>query len=96
MKVWVDGGSKMEIYVMAGYHKRKITKGVLGEASKVREELEEYEDAVEQGIHIMALVELSDVYGALKMLADSNGISMEELKKMSEATERAFKDGSRQ
>jgi hypothetical protein len=31
-----------------GYHKRVIAKGTFGEASKIREELEEYEDAMEQ------------------------------------------------
>jgi len=30
-----------------GYHKRKITKGVLGEYSKIQEEMEELKDAVE-------------------------------------------------
>jgi hypothetical protein len=38
---------------MAGYHKRDITPGVFGEISKIREELEELEDAYERGICIM-------------------------------------------
>lgn len=42
------------------FHKREITKGVLGELSKVREELEEAEDALEQGQELMLLIELSD------------------------------------
>jgi len=32
-----------------GYHKRTITKGQLGEASKIIEEAEEFADAVDQG-----------------------------------------------
>lgn len=80
---------------MAGYHKREIKKGVLGFPSKIREELEEYEDAVEQGIVIMAVCELADLYGALKAKAEKHGLTMEDLRLMSDATERAFKDGSR-
>jgi hypothetical protein len=45
------------------YHIRKIERGVLGEVSKVREELEELEDSLEQGVKIMALTEMSDLYG---------------------------------
>ena len=78
-----------------GYHQREIKKGVLGQASKVREELDEFEDALDQGIRIMALVELSDIYGALEALADAQGTSMEELRKMAEVTARAFQDGTR-
>ena len=48
-----------------GYHLRKIAKGSPGEASKIKEELEEFLDAVDQGVKIMALVELSDLYGAI-------------------------------
>ncbi len=80
---------------MAGYHVRKIRKGVLGEISKVREELEEYEDAIEQGIHIMADCELADLYGALEAVADCRGYTMDDLAAMSDATKRAFKDGTR-
>jgi len=79
-----------------GYHIRKITKGKYGEVSKIREELEELEDAMEQNNKILALVELSDLYGAIKAVAKNTGVTMDDVKKMSEATESAFKDGSRQ
>lgn len=46
-----------------GYHTRKIEKGVVGEASKIREEFEEFMDAVEQNNRVMELVELSDMVG---------------------------------
>ena len=78
-----------------GYHIKQIKKGVLGEVSKIREELEELEDALEQDCKIMAVVEMSDLYGALKALAEKYGYSIYDLAKMSEITARAFKDGSR-
>ncbi|MCK9447224.1 hypothetical protein M0Q50_10275 [bacterium] len=78
-----------------GYHNRKITKGTYGEISKLQEELEEYLDAQEQGIIIMELLELSDIYGALEAVLIKYNISMEDLKKMSDVTKRAFKNGKR-
>ncbi len=78
-----------------GYHLRKIEKGVYGEVSKIREELEELEDALEQQVYIMAHVEIADLYGALEAYAESMGLDMDELKKMSDVTKRAFTDGSR-
>jgi hypothetical protein len=78
-----------------GYHKRKIARGKLGEISKVKEECEEFEDAIEQGIVIMAHAELADIYGALKALAAAHGLKMSDLEKMDSATERAFNSGRR-
>ena len=80
---------------MAGYHIKKIKKGVLGELSKIREELEEAEDSQEQGVKIMLLVELSDMIGAIKAVAEKNGSTLEDLIAMQKVTERAFKSGSR-
>ena len=77
------------------YHKRNITKGILGDISKVQEEIEEYLDAKEQKCYIMELVELSDIYGALESLCETYKISMEDLKIMSDITKRAFKSGDR-
>ena len=51
---------------MAGYHLYDIPKGVLGEYSKVIEEFEEFQDALEQDAAIMAIIELSDLVGAAK------------------------------
>jgi hypothetical protein len=78
-----------------GYHTTKIDRGVLGEPSKIREEVEELEDALAQGVRIMALCELADIYGALKACAERNGATMEDLRLMSEATARAFAVGDR-
>lgn len=80
-----------------GYHKKIIKKGVLGECSKIREELEELEDAIEQNNKIMALVELSDLYGAIKLYLEKHhpSIEMEDLKTMNDATARSFMIGHR-
>jgi hypothetical protein len=51
---------------MAGYHIREIKKGIVGEFSKISEEFLEFEDAVEQASVVMALVELSDLIGAIE------------------------------
>jgi hypothetical protein len=80
-----------------GYHKREIKKGVLGEASKIQEELDELVDAEEQGNRILALCELADIYGALEELVTRKyGYTMEDLATMVHATASAFRDGSRQ
>lgn len=79
-----------------GYHKKKIKKGEIGEISKIKEELEELEDAVAQKCKIMAMVELSDLYGAIELYAQKHfSLSMTDLQTMSMITQRAFKDGSR-
>lgn len=78
-----------------GYHLRPITRGVYGESSKVVEELDEYEESLEQGNKIMAMVELSDAYGALEALAGKHNLTMNDLAKMSAATKRAFQSGAR-
>lgn len=80
-----------------GYHISEIKKGVLGRASKIQEELDELKDAEEQCCKIMVLVELSDLYGAIKHYLKGNfpDIQMEDLEKMSSITERAFKNGRR-
>lgn len=82
---------------MAGYHKREIKKGVIGELSKIYEEVEEIKDAEEQGIDIMLLVELSDMIGATQLYLEKHhpSISIEDLIKMSDVTQRAFKSGGR-
>lgn len=80
-----------------GYHLREIARGVYGEASKIREEADEFADATEQQASIMALVELSDLYGAIRGYLAKNhpSITMDELARMSEITERAFVNGQR-
>lgn len=79
-----------------GYHITSITRGVFGEVSKIEEEVQELKDAVRQNSKIMALVELSDLYGAIEeYLVKTYNLSMEDLKIMSNITKRAFKNGHR-
>ena len=78
-----------------GYHKDYIPKGVLGETSKIEEELNELKDAEKQGSKIMMMIELSDMYGAIEEYAIKNGITMDDLKSFSDITKRAFKNGFR-
>lgn len=82
---------------MAGYHVRNIEKGVLGHYSKVIEEAEEFLDACEQECKIMALVELSDMIGAIKeyLRMQFPGTTLEDLEKMATITKRAFDSGHR-
>ncbi len=80
-----------------GYHLTPIAKGVVGEASKIREELEELEDAIEQGVKVMAMVELSDLIGAIDLYLKKHApdISLDDLIRMNNVTQRAFRNGSR-
>ena len=80
-----------------GYHVTDIRRGEFGEASKVREETDEFLDALEQGVSLMALVELSDLYGAIEgyLKRHHPGVSMDDLRRMSDVTQRAFINGRR-
>lgn len=82
---------------MAGYHTRDIQKGVLGEPSKIREELEEFEDALAQGNPVMALLELSDMIGAVQRFLEKQhpSVTLEHLLIMAGTTRRAFESGGR-
>ena len=80
-----------------GYHLTEIPQGKYGEVSKIQEELAELQDAIKQGNKILALVELSDLYGAIEgfLAVSYPGFNMEDLKEMSGATKRAFLSGVR-
>lgn len=79
-----------------GYHLRPIIiEGVFGETSKIKEELDELEEALEQDNKILALVEIADLYGALEAVAEKLGVTMDDVKKMSAATKRSFLEGER-
>lgn len=78
-----------------GYHLKQIKKGIVGDISKLIEEIEEFKDAMDQNCRIMMEIELSDIYGALEELTKNHNLTMEDLKTMSDITKRAFKDGSR-
>lgn len=78
-----------------GYHTKHIEKGELGEFSKIREEFEELEDAVNQEDKIMILCECSDLIGAIKHFVIKYNISLNDLISFNNKTEMAFKNGKR-
>ena len=79
-----------------GYHKTEIEKGIFGEFSKIKEEFLEAQDALEQNNHIMLLVELSDLLGAIDAYVGKFKLTLDDLIIMKNATKSAFEDGSRQ
>jgi hypothetical protein len=78
-----------------GYHKQDIPKGELGQFSKIKEEFLEFEDAVNQGDLILQFCELSDMIGAIEAYISPRGLDMNDLKKFSDKTIEAFKEGKR-
>lgn len=82
---------------LPGYHLRQIERGVLGDPSKIREELDEFMDSIEQGVSIMALVELADLLGSVEAYLAKHhpSIALADLKAMSDVTKRAFQNGRR-
>lgn len=80
-----------------GYHVHEIPRGVLGESSKILEEVLELQDAESQNASIMALVELSDMIGAVEhyLKAHHPSVTLEDLIIMSRITQRAFRNGRR-
>lgn len=80
-----------------GYHTKQITKGTYGYISKIKEEVEELEDAEAQNNKLMILNELADIIGAIDgyLLKHQSFYSLEDLLIMMRATARAFNDGTR-
>lgn len=80
------------------YHKTTIQRGVLGEISKIQEELDELKDAAAQGCKILELCELADMVGAIQhyLAAHHPTTKLSDLQQMADLTSSAFNDGSRQ
>lgn len=78
-----------------GYHSVKIKKGVLGEISKIQEELDELKDAEKMGVRIMVACELADLFGAIRAYALKYGLKMADLHDMAKLTRKAFEQGYR-
>ena len=80
-----------------GYHVTTITKGVLGESSKILEEVEELIDAEQQHAKVMTIIELADLVGAIESYLQKHipDIKLEDLIKMASITKRAFINGHR-
>lgn len=81
-----------------GYHLADIPRGEIGELSKLLEEVHEAIDAEAQGVKIMTLIELSDLYGAIELYLEKHmpEFTMSDLQKMAVVTRRAFESGARQ
>lgn len=75
------------------WHKREITRGVYGEFSKVLEEVEEAEDALEQNNKLMYLIELSDIVGAIEGIVENYGLTLEELITFSDKVKESKRNG---
>lgn len=79
-----------------GYHLKIIKKGQLDFFSKIREEFEELEDAVEQGNPILELNEMADIVGAIEAYAMLHyDITLDDIIKMMNCTKSAFFEGRR-
>lgn len=80
-----------------GYHLKNIQKYPYGTPKKVLEEVMEFLDAVDQKNKIMILTELSDIIGSITGYLEKNfsDFTIDDLLQMSQATQRAFKNGHR-
>lgn len=80
----------------SAYHTKVIPRGEFGEVSKIREELAEVEDAIEQNNPLLILCELADMLGAIEGYSlKHHNMTLAELYKMTELTRRAFESGQR-
>lgn len=61
------------------WHNKKISKGIYGEFSKILEEVEEASDALDQNNHLMYLIELSDIVGAIEEIANRHNLTLTDL-----------------
>jgi hypothetical protein len=89
--------TKAKVTGRPGYHVSEIPRGKLGSSSKILEEVLELIDAEKQGCKVMALVELSDLVGAIRAYLAANGHTMtfHDLEVMADITKRAFDNGHR-
>lgn len=77
------------------YHKLTIHKHDHRSPFKLQEEVLEYLDAVASNNKVMAMQELSDVYGSLESEISKYGLTVEDLKIMSDTTKQVFEKGTR-
>ena len=63
------------------FHKAIIQKGIYGQLSKIKEELDEAYDAESQNQDLMLLIELSDIIGAVEGVSNKYGFTLEQLMK---------------
>ena len=77
------------------YHKLNIHKHSVNSPYKIQEEFLEYIDAIATGNKVMAIQELSDLYGCLENEIRKYGMNIKDLKTMSDLTKEVFKSGTR-
>lgn len=77
------------------YHIKNIPKGKFGNASKIKEEFLEFQDALNQKNKIMAIQELSDLLGAIEGYLLKYNLTLEDLIVMKNVTKKVFKEGYR-
>jgi hypothetical protein len=96
-RVWEYIEDLLPVAPKPGYHLAPIAKGVLGEPSKILEEVHELIDAVAQDARVMELVELSDLMGAVEAFLQKRhpGYTLDDLMTFSAITKRAFVNGHR-
>ena len=78
------------------YHKLKIHKHAVGSPYKIQEEFLEYIDSLATGNLVMAVQELSDLYGCIETEIQKFGMTVQELKVMSDLMKEVFDSGTRQ
>ena len=80
-----------------GWHIDKIEKGVLGESSKILEEVLELIDTEKQNLPIISLWELTDVIGAIEayLYKHHPSITINDLLNHSRKNSQMFKEGVR-
>lgn len=79
-----------------GYHKVNIEKGVLGEYSKIIEEIDELEDAASQNAKVLVICELCDLIGAIEAFAEKQfNLTLDDLIQMKDMTKESFIEGKR-
>jgi phosphoribosyl-ATP pyrophosphohydrolase len=79
-----------------GYHKTIINKGVLGEFSKITEEIDELNDANNQNCKVLIICELCDLIGAIEAYSENKfNLTLNDLIKMKDLTKSAFINGKR-
>lgn len=79
-----------------GYHKVNIEKGILGEMSKITEEINELEDAVAQDANVLIICELCDLIGAIEAYTEKRfNLTLEDLITMKNMTKESFNEGKR-
>lgn len=77
------------------YHKLKIHKHSVDSPYKLQEEFLEYIDAIATGNNVMAVQELSDLYGCIENEVQKFGMTVDHLKTMSDVTKGVFNSGTR-